>query len=176
MQQAFESSRKPGRSRSFPAALCGSCPDDEGARHHPDSHSVCRPYAHLDTQWRWEFPQTISEYLLKTMRVNFDYIDQVPALCLQLDRREPISADEGVFPCGLRANATVRCARAAGILPVHQSRKATSIFPARRVSFVRSFMAMNIFARTSERPARNICCLTVLAFLPLFPASSRTPA
>ena len=21
------------------------------------------PYAHLDTQWRWEFPQTISEYL-----------------------------------------------------------------------------------------------------------------
>ena len=33
------------------------------------------PYAHLDTQWRWEFPQTISEYLLKTMRVNFHYID-----------------------------------------------------------------------------------------------------
>lgn len=34
------------------------------------------PYAHLDTQWRWEFPQTISEYLLKTMRVNFDYFDK----------------------------------------------------------------------------------------------------
>ena len=36
------------------------------------------PYAHLDTQWRWEFPQTISEFLLKTMRVNFDYIDRYP--------------------------------------------------------------------------------------------------
>jgi alpha-mannosidase len=36
------------------------------------------PYAHLDTQWRWEFPQTISEYLLKTLRVNFDYIDKYP--------------------------------------------------------------------------------------------------
>lgn len=36
------------------------------------------PYAHLDTQWRWEFPQVISEYLLKTMRVNFDYIDKYP--------------------------------------------------------------------------------------------------
>ena len=36
------------------------------------------PYAHLDTQWRWEFPQTINEYLLKTMRVNFDYIDRYP--------------------------------------------------------------------------------------------------
>ncbi len=36
------------------------------------------PYAHLDTQWRWEFPQVISEYLLKTMEVNFDYIDKYP--------------------------------------------------------------------------------------------------
>jgi alpha-mannosidase len=36
------------------------------------------PYAHLDTQWRWEFPQTISEYLLKTLRVNFYYIDKYP--------------------------------------------------------------------------------------------------
>jgi alpha-mannosidase len=36
------------------------------------------PYAHLDTQWRWEFPQVISEYLLKTMRVNFDYMDKYP--------------------------------------------------------------------------------------------------
>jgi alpha-mannosidase len=36
------------------------------------------PYAHLDTQWRWEFPQVISEYLLKTMRVNFAYIDKYP--------------------------------------------------------------------------------------------------
>ena len=36
------------------------------------------PYAHLDTQWRWEFPQTISEYLLKTLRVNFDLIEKYP--------------------------------------------------------------------------------------------------
>jgi alpha-mannosidase len=36
------------------------------------------PYAHLDTQWRWEFPQVISEYLLKTMRVNFEYMDKYP--------------------------------------------------------------------------------------------------
>ena len=36
------------------------------------------PYAHLDTQWRWEFPQSITEYLLKTMRVNFEYMDKYP--------------------------------------------------------------------------------------------------
>ena len=28
-------------------------------------------YAHLDTEWRWEYPQTIQEYLSKTMRNNF---------------------------------------------------------------------------------------------------------
>lgn len=36
------------------------------------------PYAHLDTQWRWDMQQTISEYLLKTMRVNFDLMDKYP--------------------------------------------------------------------------------------------------
>ena len=36
------------------------------------------PYAHLDTQWRWEFPQSISEYLLKTLRVNFYLMDKYP--------------------------------------------------------------------------------------------------
>jgi alpha-mannosidase len=36
------------------------------------------PYAHLDTQWRWEFPQTISQFLLQTMRVNFDLMDKYP--------------------------------------------------------------------------------------------------
>src|ERR1700729_2587106 len=36
------------------------------------------PYRPLGPQGRWEFPQTISEYLLKTMRVNFDYFDKYP--------------------------------------------------------------------------------------------------
>ena len=36
------------------------------------------PYAHLDTQWRWDMQQSIAEYLLKTMRVNFDLMDKYP--------------------------------------------------------------------------------------------------
>lgn len=36
------------------------------------------PYAHLDTQWRWDFQRTIGEYLPNTMRVNFDYFDKYP--------------------------------------------------------------------------------------------------
>jgi alpha-mannosidase len=35
-------------------------------------------YAHLDTQWRWEFPQVISEFLPKTMRLNFDLFEKYP--------------------------------------------------------------------------------------------------
>ncbi|MBW4028913.1 MAG: alpha-mannosidase [Acidobacteria bacterium] len=36
------------------------------------------PYAHLDTQWRWEYPQTIGEFLPKTMRENFALFEKYP--------------------------------------------------------------------------------------------------
>jgi alpha-mannosidase len=48
----------------------------QGAGSQPTLYVV--PYAHLDTQWRWEFPQTISEFLLKTLKVNFYYMDHYP--------------------------------------------------------------------------------------------------
>src|SRR5688572_23302421 len=35
-------------------------------------------YAHLDTEWRWEYPQTIGEYLPKTLRNNFALFDKYP--------------------------------------------------------------------------------------------------
>jgi len=35
-------------------------------------------YAHLDTEWRWEYPQVIDEYLLKTMEDNFKLFDKYP--------------------------------------------------------------------------------------------------
>ena len=36
------------------------------------------PYAHLDTEWRWEYPQVIGEYLPKTMRNNFALFEKYP--------------------------------------------------------------------------------------------------
>jgi hypothetical protein len=42
------------------------------------------PYAHLDTQWRWEYPQTIGEFLPKTMRDNFALFEKYPHYILQL--------------------------------------------------------------------------------------------
>ena len=35
-------------------------------------------YAHLDTQWRWEYPTTISQYIRDTMRLNFGYFEKYP--------------------------------------------------------------------------------------------------
>ncbi|MFN2481335.1 MAG: alpha-mannosidase [Pyrinomonadaceae bacterium] len=35
-------------------------------------------YAHLDTQWRWEYPQTINEYLPKTLHDNFALFEKYP--------------------------------------------------------------------------------------------------
>ena len=35
-------------------------------------------YAHLDTEWRWEYPQTIDEFLRNTMERNFTLFDKYP--------------------------------------------------------------------------------------------------
>jgi alpha-mannosidase len=35
-------------------------------------------YAHLDTEWRWEYPQVIDEYLRKTMEDNFTLFEKYP--------------------------------------------------------------------------------------------------
>src|SRR5918993_1048630 len=36
-------------------------------------------YAHLDTQWRWEYPQVINEFLPRTMRDNFEMFEKYPS-------------------------------------------------------------------------------------------------
>ena len=35
-------------------------------------------YAHLDTEWRWEYPQVIDEYLRRTMQDNFNLFEKYP--------------------------------------------------------------------------------------------------
>jgi len=43
---------------------------------HPTLYVV--GYAHLDTEWRWEYPQVIDEYLRKTMQDNFKLFEKYP--------------------------------------------------------------------------------------------------
>jgi alpha-mannosidase len=35
-------------------------------------------YAHLDTQWRWEYPRVINDYIPKTMHDNFALFEKYP--------------------------------------------------------------------------------------------------
>ncbi|HUA14331.1 MAG TPA: glycoside hydrolase family 38 C-terminal domain-containing protein [Verrucomicrobiae bacterium] len=35
-------------------------------------------YAHLDTEWRWEYPQVIDEYIRRTMEDNFKLFEKYP--------------------------------------------------------------------------------------------------
>ncbi len=35
-------------------------------------------YAHLDTQWRWEYPRTIGQFIPKTMHDNFALFEKYP--------------------------------------------------------------------------------------------------
>ncbi len=35
-------------------------------------------YAHLDTEWRWEYPRTIGEFIPRTMRDNFALFEKYP--------------------------------------------------------------------------------------------------
>ena len=42
------------------------------------------PYAHLDTQWRWAYPQVIREFIANTLHQQLHPDRQVPQLRLQL--------------------------------------------------------------------------------------------
>src|ERR1700746_4201216 len=35
-------------------------------------------YAHLDTEWRWEYPQVIDQYIRDTMEDNFRLFEKYP--------------------------------------------------------------------------------------------------
>src|ERR1039458_548729 len=44
--------------------------------HQPTLYAV--GYAHLDTEWRWEYPEVISNYLRRTLVDNFALFDKYP--------------------------------------------------------------------------------------------------
>ncbi|HVI09728.1 MAG TPA: hypothetical protein VND65_15675, partial [Candidatus Binatia bacterium] len=64
------------------AEIAGGAASTDGAlpaldlTHQPALYVV--GYAHLDTEWRWEYPQVIDEYLRKTMEDNFRLLDKYP--------------------------------------------------------------------------------------------------
>ncbi len=79
------------RTKVKPATTGSASPKDSSAPSAGGNRSKAAPpnlakeptlyvvgYAHLDTEWRWEYPQVISEYLTKTMRNNFALFEKYP--------------------------------------------------------------------------------------------------
>jgi len=70
-------SKKPATSPTKPDVAANTRPD-------PDLDLTRQPtlfvvgYSHLDTEWRWEYPQVIREYLPKTLHDNFDLFGKYP--------------------------------------------------------------------------------------------------
>src|SRR5437660_9131719 len=58
------------------AAACAQSADKPDLSKQPTLYVV--GYAHLDTEWRWEYPQVINEYIRKTMEQNFVLLDRYP--------------------------------------------------------------------------------------------------
>src|SRR5438067_6320115 len=74
-----------GQTRRRPPARSTPKPNQSKARPVSPSPNLAKEptlyvvgYAHLDTEWRWEYPQVIQEYLTKTMRNNFALFEKYP--------------------------------------------------------------------------------------------------
>jgi alpha-mannosidase len=58
---------------------CHGEPTTQSATDAPQELKLyCVGYAHLDTQWRWSYPQVISEFLHNTLRDNFQLFQKYP--------------------------------------------------------------------------------------------------
>src|ERR1017187_2636702 len=60
----------------LPGAACAPTTEKPALTRQPTLYVV--GYAHLDTEWRWEYPQVINEYIRKTMEDNFKLLDKYP--------------------------------------------------------------------------------------------------
>jgi alpha-mannosidase len=66
----------PAKSDSTSQSKTATTPTSPDLTKQPTLYNV--GYAHLDTEWRWEYPQSIQEYLSKTMRNNFVLFEKYP--------------------------------------------------------------------------------------------------
>jgi alpha-mannosidase len=74
-----QTGQTPGAASQTPApktAAAAQAPASQDLTRQPTLYVV--GYAHLDTEWRWEYPTTIREYLPKTVRENFALIEKYP--------------------------------------------------------------------------------------------------
>ena len=119
-------------------------------------------YAHLDTQWRWEFPQVISEFLPKTMRLNFDLFEKYPHYIFNFSGANRYRLMKEYFPADY---AKVKQYVAAGRwFPAGSSGEEGDVNSPSPESIIRQVLYGNEYFRpTLEWRAPNPCCPTASA-------------
>src|SRR6516225_2056740 len=55
-------------------------------------------YAHLDTQWRWAYPQTIREFIANTLHQNFALFEKYPSYIFNFSGSRRYEMMEEYFP------------------------------------------------------------------------------
>jgi alpha-mannosidase len=55
-------------------------------------------YAHLDTEWRWAYPQTIREFIANTLHDNFKLIDKYPSYVFNFSGSRRYQMMEEYYP------------------------------------------------------------------------------
>lgn len=76
-------------------------PGDKGA---DAAHDLTKPslfvvaYAHLDTQWRWAYPQTIREFIANTLHHNFALFDKYPGYIFNFSGSRRYEMMEEYYP------------------------------------------------------------------------------
>ena len=69
-------------------------------------------YAHLDTEWRWEYPQVINEYIRNTMEDNFRLFEKYPHYVFNFSGANRYRFMKEYFPRRLCAGEEIRGRRA----------------------------------------------------------------
>ncbi len=84
-------------SRPTPNASSSNAPD---LTRQPTLYVV--GYAHLDTEWRWEYPQTITEFLPKTLHDNFALFEKYPAYLFNFSGANRYKMIQEYYPADFR--------------------------------------------------------------------------
>ena len=128
------------------------------------------PYAHLDTQWRWDYVQTIDEYIPATMHDNFTLFEKYPHYIFNFSGANRYRMMKEYYPDDY---ATVKQYVAAGRwFPSGSAMEESDVNTPSAESLIRQILNISSAANSAGR-ARNICCLTVSAFPHRFQASWR---
>ena len=128
------------------ACFAQTLPSGQAQQNNPGGQKVLYVvgYAHLDTQWRWSYPQVIAEFLRNTMEDNFKLFEKYPHYIFNFTGANRYLMMKQYYPEDFEKLKKYVAAGRWFRRVVHGRRGCEYAQRGRR-SFARCFMAMNSF-------------------------------